>query len=90
MSTTPPEQQPPQQPQPPAGGYAPFTTGVARLPVPGNAEFALYILVVIVIAIIWGASDSFGTGDFVTSLVVLTFGYFLSRGIAKASRVLEH
>ena len=61
----------------------------ARLPVPGNAEFALYVLVVIVIAIIWAASDSFGTGDFVTALVVLTFGYFISRGIAKASRVLE-
>jgi hypothetical protein len=98
MSTIPPEHQPPppagpppQQPPPPPGGYgiAPGTMGVARLPIPGNAEFALYVIVVIVVAIIWAASDTFGTGDFVTALVILTFGYFISRGIAKASRVLE-
>src|SRR3954468_16465434 len=85
--TTPPT--PPTAPPPSPGGYGLAPGAVARLPIPGNAEFALYLFIVIVVAIIWAASDSFGTGDFVTSLVVLTFGYFLSRGIAKASRVLE-
>jgi len=61
----------------------------ARMPIPGNAEFALYVVVVIVLAIIWAASDQVGASLFVTLLTVLTFGYFLSRGIAKASRVLE-
>ena len=91
MSTTPPEQQPPPTGGSTGGfGLTPGTTmGVARLPIPGNSEFALYVVVVIVIAIIWAASNTFGTGDFVTALVVLTFGYFISRGIAKASRVLE-
>jgi hypothetical protein len=63
--------------------------GYARMPIPGNAEFFLYVIVVVVIAIIWAASDTFGTSGFVTSLTALTFGYFISRGIAKASRVLE-
>src|SRR3954454_17300170 len=88
--TTPPTPPtPPTAPPPSPGGYRLAPGAVARLPIPGNAEFALYLFIVIFGAIIWAASDSFGTGDFVPSLVVLTFGYFLSRGIAKASRVLE-
>ena len=81
---------------PPAAGTAvagqygmPTITSGARLPIPGNAEFALYVVVVIVLAIIWGASDHVDAALFVTLLTVLTFGYFVSRGIAKASRVLE-
>jgi hypothetical protein len=42
-----------------------------------------------VIAIIWAASDSVNASGFVIATVVLTFGYLISRGIAKASRVLE-
>src|ERR1051326_1608767 len=96
MSTTPPEQPPPQQPPPPPPeqplgyrglGRAP-TTG-AILPVPGNAELAIYAIAVIVLAIIWAASDLLDASAFATLFTWLTIGYILSRGIAKASRVLE-
>jgi hypothetical protein len=43
----------------------------------------------VILAIIWAASDQVGAGLFVTLTTVLTVGYLLSRGIAKASRVLE-
>jgi len=61
----------------------------ARLPIPGNAEFAVFLIVWIVVAIIWASSDAVNASGFVTATVVLTFGYLISRGIAKASRVLE-
>jgi hypothetical protein len=61
----------------------------ARLPIPGNAEFAVFFFVWLIIAIIWAASGQVGAGAFVTATTALTIGYLLSRGIAKASRVLE-
>ena len=61
----------------------------ARMPVPGNAELAVFLIVWIVIAIIWAASDAVNASGFVLATTVLAFGYMLSRGIAKASRVLE-
>jgi hypothetical protein len=89
MSTTPPEQPP--QPQP--GGYTrpgPNLSNVnAILPVPGNAELVVYLLATILIAIIALAADQVDSGAFVTAFTALTFAYLLSRGIAKASRVLE-
>jgi hypothetical protein len=80
----------PEQP----GGGTPGAYGLqpvagARLPIPGNAEFAVFFLVWVILAIIWAASDAVNASGFVTATVVLTFGYLLSRGIAKASRVLE-
>jgi len=65
-------------------------SNVARLPVPGNAEFALYVVVEFVFAIIWAASDSVDANAFVRVTAFVTFAYLISRGIAKASRVLEH
>jgi hypothetical protein len=61
----------------------------ARMPIPGNAELAVFLIVWIIIAIIWAASDRVDASGFVLATTVLTFGYMLSRGIAKASRVLE-
>ena len=61
----------------------------ARMPIPGNAELAVFLIVWIIIAIIWAASDAVNASGFVLATTVLTFGYMLSRGIAKASRVLE-
>ena len=61
----------------------------ARLPIPGNAEFAVYFLIEIIFAIIWIAADSVDTHDWVWFTTILTAFYMLSRGIAKASRVLE-
>jgi hypothetical protein len=83
MATTPPDET--QQPRPAYG----YTSPMARMPIPGNAEFPVYLLVWFVIFLIWAFSDEVGAGTFATLTVTLTFGYLLSRGIAKASRVLE-
>lgn len=99
MSTTPPEQPTssttPSSP-PPSGGYG---TGADRpnvnfnvaalMPTPGNAELVVYILATILIAIIALAADSVDSPTFVTAFTAITFAYLISRGIAKASRVLE-
>ena len=87
MSTTPPE-------QPPAGGssrpaYGYNAPNVARMPVPGNAEFLLYVVIELVFVLIWIIADSVNTSTWVTMTTVLTFGYIISRGIAKAGKVLE-
>jgi hypothetical protein len=61
----------------------------ARLPIPGNAEWAMWFLVELVFVIIWIASDEVDAALFVTLTAAITFAYLISRGIAKASRVLE-
>jgi hypothetical protein len=71
-------------------GYTINLPSAARMPVPGNAEWALWFVVEIVFAIIWASSDAVDAGGFVTATTILTAAYLLSRGIAKASRVLEH
>jgi hypothetical protein len=86
MSTTPPEQPTTQQP-----GYdrgTPLNIS-ALMPAPGNAELIVYVLATILVAIIALAADQVDSGAFVTAFTALTFAYLLSRGIAKASRVLE-
>lgn len=96
MSTIPPEQPltppPPPPPAPMGHGYTGLgrtaTTG-AILPVPGNAELVIYLLATIVLAIIWAASEQLEAHGFAVLFTYLTIGYILSRGIAKASRVLE-
>ncbi len=92
MSTTPPEQPPPTPSTPPAAEY----TAIGRtpmsgaiLPVPGNAEIAIWFIVVVTLAIVAAASDGFDVGGWAIATTVLTAAYILSRGIAKASRVLE-
>jgi hypothetical protein len=71
------------------GGYGFTPVAGARMPIPGNAELAVFLIVWIILAIIWAASDAVNASLFVTLTTVLTFGYLVSRGIAKASRVLE-
>jgi hypothetical protein len=92
MSTTPPEQPTPPPSTPPGGGYGGLgrtpVTG-AILPVPGNAELAIWLLVEIVLAIVAGVSDRVGAHDWFVATTWLTAAYVISRGIAKASRVLE-
>jgi hypothetical protein len=71
-------------------GYTLGTRGdIARMPVPGNAEFVVWLAILIFLIIIWAASDAVGAGLFAILMTVLTGFYLLSRGIAKASRVLE-
>ena len=57
----------------------------ATLPIPGNAEFLLYAVIEITLILIWIIAKSVNTSRWCT----LTVAYVLSRGIAKASRVLE-
>jgi hypothetical protein len=88
MSTTPPADEP--RATRPATGFVGSSGDLARLPIPGNAELVVFLLVWLVIALLWIFSDDIGAGSFATLTVALTFGYLISRGIAKASRVLEH
>lgn len=92
MSTIPPEQPITPPPPPPAHSYTGLgqtaTTG-AILPVPGNAELVIYLLATIILAIIWAASEQLEAHGFAVLFTYLTIGYILSRGLAKASRVLE-
>jgi hypothetical protein len=71
------------------GGLGRMPTTGAILPIPGNAEFLLYFVVVVFLIIVWAASDLVEARYFSLLLTVLTSFYFISRGIAKASRVLE-
>jgi hypothetical protein len=65
------------------------TVDVARLPIPGNAEFALYLVALIVAWLVAWISDSLDASSWFQFFLFTTIAYILSRGIAKASRVLE-
>jgi hypothetical protein len=84
MSTTPPEQ--------PSGSRPtmamPNIPSGARLPIPGNAEFAALVVIEIFLAVLL-LDDAWNTNDWAFASTILGAAYLLSRGIAKASRVLE-
>jgi uncharacterized protein (DUF983 family) len=61
----------------------------ARLPVPGNAEFFFTIITFIVVAIVAAISNKIGWSQWLDIVKWLGAAYVISRGIAKASRVLE-
>jgi hypothetical protein len=87
MSTTPTE---PGGTRPPTmGGITPGTWGGARMPIPGNAEFAFVVLALLLLALIALIAGSYDTPGWIHSFEWLAAAYLLSRGIAKASRVLE-
>ena len=88
MSTTPPEQ---------SGGTTgtsrptmgmPSIPSGARMPIPGNAEFAALVAIEIFLAILL-LDDAWNVNDWASASMVLGAAYLLSRGVAKASRVLE-
>jgi len=79
---------PPPSAPPPGYGGSPNWQG-ARMPVPGNAEWLLWLIVEIVFAIIWAASPSVNGTIFMAMTAIVTLGYLISRGIAKAGKVLE-
>jgi hypothetical protein len=78
---------PPESPRPSYG--MPNMPMGARLPIPGNAEFLLYSVALIVALIATLVSDRITPNDWFTFFEFTTVAYILSRGIAKASRVLE-
>jgi hypothetical protein len=86
MSTTPPEQG--RGPNVPLGQTLGSPGSIARLPMPGNAEFAALIAINIFLAILL-LDDNWNVEDWAFANVILGAAYLLSRGIAKASRVLE-
>jgi hypothetical protein len=88
MSTTPPPDEPTQS-NPRTYGTGGVTVDVARLPIPGNAEFALYLVALILAWIVAWASDVLNAASWFDFFQWVTIAYILSRGIAKASRVLE-
>jgi hypothetical protein len=88
MSTTPPPDEPTQPTARTYGGGG-VTVDVARLPIPGNAEFALYLVALILAWIVAWASDVLNASSWFDFFQWVTIAYILSRGIAKASRVLE-
>ena len=88
MSTTPPEQ---------SGGTTgtsrptmgmPSIPSGARMPIPGNAEFLFFVAIEIFLAILL-LDDAWKVNDWASASMVLGAAYLLSRGVAKASRVLE-
>ncbi|HEX7310936.1 MAG TPA: hypothetical protein VF232_07130 [Gaiellaceae bacterium] len=64
-------------------------TDVARLPIPGNAEIAVLIIVVIIVWLVCWIADDLGAPNWVDFVKWTVSAYLISRGIAKASRVLE-
>jgi hypothetical protein len=61
----------------------------ARLPIPGNAEWFWWAVMAVVVAIVALASDRVNSDSWVEFMKWTTAAYLISRGIAKASRVLE-
>ena len=61
----------------------------ARMPIPGNAEAAMLIIAAIVISLVALFADEVGAASWVDFMKWTTSAYLISRGIAKASRVLE-
>jgi hypothetical protein len=91
VSTMPPEQPatppPPQQPAYTGLGRTPMSGAI--LPVPGNAEIAIWFIVEVILAIVAAVADDFDAHGWAVATTWLTAAYLISRGIAKASRVLE-
>jgi len=87
-ATPPPEQQPGMQQGPGWGAYRGIGSG-AIMPIPGNAELAVYIIALIVAIIVTAAWNSVTMPFWFDFFKWATAAYLLSRGIAKASRVLE-
>ena len=85
MATTPPEQPAGTRPQ---MGIPNLPAG-ARMPIPGNAEFAFVVALEIFLAILL-FDDAWNVNDWAFASTIVGAAYLLSRGIAKASRVLEH
>jgi hypothetical protein len=89
MATTPPP--PDEQPTTvqPSSSYTVNVSDIARLPIPGNAELGIWLLALIVAWLVCWLTDSLTANDWMTFFTFTSVAYLLSRGVAKASRVLE-
>ena len=78
------------RPSPSPMGYTIGNRGdLARMPIPGNAEMVYVVLASILVAILAWVADGISDNDWLFFFLVVSAAYLLSRGIAKASRVLE-
>jgi hypothetical protein len=66
-----------------------MTTMGAMMPIPGNAEIVVYVIAAIILAIVALSADNFDANGWSVAFTWITAAYLISRGIAKASRVLE-
>ena len=88
MATTPPPDDQPTTVQP-SSAYTINMSDMARLPIPGNAEFAVWLLALIIAWLVCWLTDSLTANHWLQFFMFTTVAYLLSRGVAKASRVLE-
>jgi hypothetical protein len=88
MSTTPPPDEQPTT-RGPSSAYSVNMSDIARLPIPGNAEFLVWLLALILAWIVCWLTDSLNANHWLQFFMFTTVAYLLSRGVAKASRVLE-
>ena len=80
--------QPP--PPPPTQTYERPYYGAPGPPLPPlNGELIVFVLIWVVVLIITLAADEVNWDDFVLASVIVGSFYILSRGIAKAGKVLE-
>ncbi len=77
---TPPAQPPPSQPY--------YGSAMPPLPAP-TGELVVFLLAWLVVLLVTLLADAVDWPDFVTATTLLAVGYILSRGIAKAGKVLE-
>lgn len=77
-----------QPPPPPTQSYGQPYYGMPSVPAP-NGELVVFLLVWVVVFIITLAADAVDWPDFVLATVFLTAAYMISRGIAKAGKVIE-
>jgi hypothetical protein len=89
MATTPPPEEQPTNVQPSSSSYTVNVSDIARMPIPGNAELGIWILALIVAWLVCWIADSLTANDWMTFFLWTTAAYLISRGVAKASRVLE-
>jgi hypothetical protein len=73
----------------PQYGIGPNWPPGARLPIPGNAEWLWWAVMAIIAALVAGLSDHVDASQWIEFMKWTTAAYLISRGIAKASRVLE-
>jgi hypothetical protein len=86
MTTTPTD---PNEPARPTSYTIGSGGDIVRLPRLGNAELLVYVIAVIVAGIIALTTPEVDGWRFLWAFTLLTIGYVISRGLAKATRVLE-
>ena len=77
-----------QTPPPPPPYERPYYPGMPALPAP-NGELIVFLAGWLVVLVVTLATDAVDWPEFVTATVFLAVGYMISRGIAKAGKVLE-